>query len=73
MKAETKFDVAQDIWTIIDGKAKCVPITLIEIKSDNRETTIRYFVNKGTKDVYQCDIIDESRCYATKQELIDNL
>ena len=74
MKAETKFNPLDEVWTIIENKAKKCPISDIEVKFDSKkDITIRYYLNKGTKEDYKCTIVEENFLFKTKDELLKSL
>lgn len=73
MTTEAKFEIGQKIWTILDGKARELPITSIEIKVSESSTIVKYYLNSGTENNYQCEIIRENLCFKSREDLIENL
>jgi len=73
MKIETKFNEGQQVWVIIQSKARHLPITKIDITVDEGIANIQYYLNKGTKENYSPCIINEEFIFKTRDDLIKNL
>ena len=74
MKVETKFNPNDKVWFIKNSKAIHAPIDSIKILVDNKNVLkIENFINSGTKEKYECSIVEDQFCFKTRQELIDNL
>jgi hypothetical protein len=69
---ETKFNVNDQVWVLDDKKARLLPIKKIEITIDDK-VKVHYYINKGTKDNYECLIVNEKDCFTILDELIDNI
>lgn len=73
MKAETKFEITAKVWALVDNKAKLAPISEIEIRVRSNKTSINYFLNVGTEERFDCKIVSEENCFASREELINSL
>lgn len=73
MKAETKFNPGEFIWTLIDFKAKECEINSIEVIFKKEKIDINYFLKVQKENDFDIKLINEENCFLTKNELIDKI
>lgn len=73
MKFETKFEVGQKVWAIVKSRVIEMPIHSAKIEIEKDVFFIKYFCNKGIKEIYDFELIDEKYLFNSKQELIESL
>lgn len=79
MEYSTKFNPGQEVWTMYDNKPHQFRVAKIEITLSapsfpmrERELLIEH-IHNNKRNNPQSLTFDARKCYATKQELIDNL
>jgi len=73
MKTETKFNVSDKVWTILDGKASEFPIDSIKVTFRKGLTGTDLYLNVNINGGYDCKIVEERHCFHSKEELINSL
>lgn len=76
MKFETRYNLGNEVWAILDNKVQRRVIKDFSIKSETRydEFRVRYY-SKIIVKYYLGDgeYVDETMCFPTKEELIKSL
>jgi hypothetical protein len=73
MEIKTRFIPGDMVWTIVEGKARNLPLETVQINIRKKETTIQLFLNKGTDLDYSSFLVHEDKCFSTREELIESL
>ncbi len=70
---ETKYNIEDSVWVLINNKVRKFTISSIDVKQSGKSLEVRYYLNIGTKEDYKCHIVEEDKCFTTKEELIKSL
>lgn len=74
MTVETKFNIKDHAYALIENKVKYVDICNIIINVDySSKATIQYDINYYSSNKLMRGTIDEKRLFSTKEELIKSL
>lgn len=73
MEIKTRFAPGDRVWAIRDCKAVEIAICSISINSPKTLLPTAHITYSGTYNGGKIAILDESECFATKEELINYL
>lgn len=76
MKFETRYNLGNEVWVILDNRVQRRVIKDFSIKSETRydEFRVRYYSKIIVKYYFgDGEYVDETMCFPTKEELIKSL
>ena len=74
MKFETKYNKDDLVWILYKDKILHKKVHSIKCESSPwNSAAIAYFINIGDDDKFESHIVEEDKCFATKEELIKSL
>lgn len=66
MKIETKYNIGDEVWTIVENKVCKYPILSITVKMPNKAIEVMYYIGN-------CEWRYEYEVFPTKEELLKSL
>lgn len=76
MTIETRYNIGDEVWVILDNRAQRLVIKDFSIKSETRydEFPVRYYSKIVVKYYFgDVEYVDETMCFSTKEELVKSL
>lgn len=75
MEVKTKYNIGDEVWTMLNNRPHCFRIAEIEVFQNSLRTFVRNVeqTNTCTRNNPQRLYFLESKCFSTKEELIKNL
>ena len=74
MKIETKFNIGDEVWFILNNKVNCSKISKIAVEFTNKDNYYYYhFEYDPPRSPTLCNYFSIKNVFATKQELLDSL
>lgn len=74
MQVETKFSPNHELFFLKNTKIECGVVNSIRIEIDhNNKISVQYFLKKKNAEIFTLNLMDESECFASREELIEQL